>query len=74
MTLMTINWNGETQKGAKAHHNLREWSHFHNILELFVHITNCELTVFDLLDQILVVVQLQFVYFVNQPLDVSHAQ
>jgi len=31
------------------YHDLRKWSHLHNILELFIHIPECELSMFYLL-------------------------
>lgn len=44
------------------YHDLREGPHFHDVLELFVHVSQCELTLLDFLHQLLVVVQFQLIY------------
>lgn len=66
--------NAKTTRICHTHNDLREGTHFHDVLELLVHVPNGELAVLDLLQQLLVVVQLQFVHLVDQALDVAHAQ
>ena len=56
------------------YHDLREGSHFHYVLKLLVHVTKCELAVFDLFNQFLVVVQLQFIHLVNEPFDITESE
>lgn len=59
---------------ARYHaHDLRKGTHFHDILELLVHVANRELAVFDLLQQLLVVLQIQFGHLVDEALHVAHA-
>ena len=55
-----------------TNHDLTERSHLHDILELFVHVSECELTVSELLHQLLVILQLQLIHLINQTLYVSH--
>lgn len=33
-----------SKEKKSAYHNLTEWSHFHDVLELFIHVSQCELT------------------------------
>ena len=49
-------------------------SHFHDVGELFVHVAQRELAVFDLLDELLVIVQFQFVDLVDEPFDIAETE
>lgn len=49
-------------------------THFHNVLELFVHVSQRELALLELLQQLLVVVQVELLNFVDEALDVAHSE
>ena len=51
-----------------------EGSHLHNILKLLIHIPERKLSMFELLDQLLVVLESQVLDGLDEALDIAHAE
>lgn len=93
--MATLDGHACGEGGGCCYHDLSEWAHLHDVLELLVHVSERELacrsevsgqrmvlqggehvvtslTVLQFVDQLLIVVQLEFVDAVDQALNVSH--
>ena len=56
------------------YHNLGKGSHFHDVGELLVHVAQCKLAVFDLFNELFVVVQFELVHLVDEPFDIAETE
>ena len=56
------------------YHDLIDRSHFHDVLELFVHVAQSELTVFELFDKLLVVLELKLLHLLDKTFNVTHSE
>ena len=55
-------------------HDLIDGAHLHDVLKLFVHVSQSELTVFELFEELLIVLQLELLDFFDEAFNVTHAQ
>ena len=69
-----MNGQVEAEVDQLFYHDLVNRAHLHDVLELFVHVSQSELTLLELLEQLFIVVQVELLDFVNETLDIAHSE